>query len=112
MYKRLHSLAVFQVWVRERLDEAEARHAKVARDAKVVAWPLMCAEANATAAYARAVSKEAYGKQSFSHSLLIKHKDWNVWPDAFPEVDFHFWAEYGSWSQSYNCRSFFSIGNC
>ena len=87
--------------------EATARHQKVAEGAQLVAWPLVCAEANATAAYARAVCKEAYNKQNFAHSWLTKDKDYSVWPDAFPTVDFHFWVEYGSWSQCYNCRSYF-----
>ena len=87
--------------------EAAKRHAKVATDSGYVAWPLACAEANATAAYARAVCKDAYEKQHFAHSWLKKDQDSTAWPDAFPKVDFHFWAEFGSWSQCYNCRSFF-----
>ena len=40
--------------------EARARHARVFKDAGLVAIPLQCAEANLTAAYARAVCEEAY----------------------------------------------------
>ena len=87
--------------------EATQRHAKVASECGVVAWPITCAEANATAAYARAVCEDAYDKQNFAHSWLKKGTDRSAWPDAFPKVDFHFWTEYGSWSQCYNCRSYF-----
>ena len=44
--------------------EARARHARVFKDAGLVAIPLQCAEANLTAAYARAVCEEAYSRQN------------------------------------------------
>ena len=96
-------------WKALNLNRADAakRHAKVATVSGHVVWPMACAEANATAAYARAVCKEAYEKQNFAHSWLNKDQDGTPWPDAFPKVDFHFWTEFGSWSQCYNCRSFF-----
>ena len=62
--------------------EAAARHTKVFRDAKLAAYPLMCAEANMTAAYARAVCKEAYDNQNWTHSMLNNAQC--IWPDAFP----------------------------
>ena len=87
--------------------EAAARHREVARDSNLVAWPLMSAEANMVAAYARMACKEAYERQNFSCSLLKGERDLSAWPDAWPKVDFHFWVEFGSWSQCYSCRSFF-----
>ena len=102
-----HHFVLGGAWrsLKQNVHEARARHMRVFKESGLVAYPLMCAEAHMTAAYARAVCEEAYAKQNWTHSLLNNVQ--SAWPDAFLKVDFHFWTESGSWSQCYDCRCYY-----
>ena len=69
-----------------------------------VVWPLDCAEAALTAAYATIKCAELYGQQCWFGSHLGAEQI-GAQP-KYPAVDFQFWTRYGSWSQCPSCGVF------
>ena len=67
-------------------------------------WPLDCAKAAFTAAYAMLKCAELYGQQCW-HGSQLSRDQIGAQP-KYPAVDFQFWVRYGSWSRCSFCGSF------
>ena len=86
-------------------DEKSFRHDFVANDdSGCIVFPLASANACAVAACAILKCVELYAKQCFTASVVTTEQQRKAL--KYPEVDFHFWVTYGSWSMCPDCGSY------
>ncbi len=79
------------------------RSEQVAKDSGYVAWPRATSSACVVASYSMLKREELFQHQVWDSSILTDVQ--RQFPAKYPEVDFHFWVKYGSWSRCPHCGS-------
>jgi hypothetical protein len=76
-----------------------------AADPGYIVWPRTCADACLMAAYSMLKCGCLYKQQCWDSSVLTPIQQ--GFRNKYPEIDFHFWAMYGSWSACPSCGSYY-----
>ena len=78
---------------------------QVAENDATLCFPLECAAACCTLAYARGKCESVHGRQTWGGSMLAAQPA--QWCAAWPKTDFESWVKYGSWTHCDSCGSFY-----